>query len=136
MRYSPRNRKVACDHEGLTHAGDIHCFHEFLRVLQLHHFQATHLSGVKHSFPWGNSIVAHHPFDPPSSQQPLPLSQMILALLYPIALGLDRLETSSFSFLCAKNGTFQYLTGLEKIVAKDGKTETSRILKLALPCRC
>ena len=37
------------------------------------------------------------------------LSQMILALMYPIILGLDRLETSSF---LRSNGTFQYLTGL------------------------
>ena len=37
------------------------------------------------------------------------LSQMILALVYPIVLGLDRLETASF---LRSNGTFQYLTGL------------------------
>src|SRR5947208_2545007 len=37
------------------------------------------------------------------------LSQMILALVYPIVLGLDRLETTSF---LRSNGTFQYLTGL------------------------
>src|SRR2546430_13836956 len=34
---------------------------------------------------------------------------MILALIYPLVLGLDRLETSSFLRF---NGTFQYLTGL------------------------
>jgi len=37
------------------------------------------------------------------------LSQMILALVYPIILGLDRLETAS---LLGSNGSFQYLTGL------------------------
>jgi hypothetical protein len=37
------------------------------------------------------------------------LSQMLLALIYPILLGLDRLETAS---LLRANGTFQYLTGL------------------------
>jgi len=37
------------------------------------------------------------------------LSRMILALMYPIVLGLDRLETASF---LRSNGTFQYLTGL------------------------
>ena len=37
------------------------------------------------------------------------LSQMILALVYPIVLGLDRMETASF---LRSNGTFQYLTGL------------------------
>jgi hypothetical protein len=34
---------------------------------------------------------------------------MVLALVYPIILGLDRIETSSF---LKNNGTFQYLTGL------------------------
>jgi hypothetical protein len=90
MRYSPRNIRVACDHKGLTHVGGIHFFHEFLRVLQLRHFLATHLT-----YPRRNNH--YH------------LSQMILALLYPIVLGLDRLETSSF---LRTNGTFQYLTGL------------------------
>ena len=90
MRYSPRNIKVACDHEGLTHVGGIHFFHEFVRVLQLRNFLATHLT-----YPRRNN--RYH------------LSQMMLALLYPIVLGLDRLETSSF---LRANGTFQYLTGL------------------------
>jgi hypothetical protein len=40
------------------------------------------------------------------------LSQMILALVYPIVLGLDRLETTSF---LRANGTFQYLTGLAQL---------------------
>jgi hypothetical protein len=38
------------------------------------------------------------------------LSQMILALIYPIVLGLDRIETAS---LLRSNGTFQHLTGLQ-----------------------
>jgi hypothetical protein len=37
------------------------------------------------------------------------ISQMLLALVYPIVLGLDRIETAS---LLRSNGTFQYLTGL------------------------
>src|SRR5437870_13629721 len=90
MRYSPRNIRVACDHKGLTHFGGVYFFHEFLRVLQLRNFLATHLA-----YPRRNS--RYH------------LSQMILALVYPIVLGLDRLETASF---LRSNGTFQYLTGL------------------------
>ncbi len=35
--------------------------------------------------------------------------QMLMALVYPIVLGLDRIETAS---LLRANGTFQYLTGL------------------------
>jgi Transposase DDE domain group 1 len=90
MLYSPRNIKIACDHRGLTHFGGIYFFHEFLRMLQLRNFLATHLT-----YPRRNN--RYH------------LSQMILALLYPIVLGLDRLETASF---LRSNSTFQYLTGL------------------------
>ena len=90
MRYSPRNIKIACDHAGLTHFGGVYFFHEFLRVLQFRNFLATHLN-----YPRRNN--RYH------------LSQMILALVYPIVLGLDRLETASF---LRSNGTFQYLTGL------------------------
>lgn len=77
VRYSPRNIKIACDHAGLTHYGGVYFFHEFLRVLQIRNFLATHLT-----YPRRNS--RYH------------LSQMILALMYPIVLGLDRLEAASF----------------------------------------
>ena len=90
MLYSPRNIKIACNHAGLTHYGGVYFFHEFLRVLQLRHFLARHIT-----YPRRNS--RYH------------LSQMILALMYPIVLGLDRLETASF---LRSNGTFQFLTGL------------------------
>jgi len=39
------------------------------------------------------------------------VSQMLLALVYPIVLGLDRIETAS---LLRSDGTFQYLTGLQR----------------------
>ena len=90
MKYSPKNIKVPCDHKGLTHFGGVYFFHEFLRVLQLRHFLASHLV-----YPRRNS--RYH------------LSQMIFALMYPIVLGLDRIETASF---LRSNGTFKYPTGL------------------------
>src|ERR1700758_3791037 len=90
MRRSPRNLEIACNHAGLTHFGGVYFFHEFLRVLQLRNFLATRLT-----YPRRNNH--YH------------LSQMILALVYPIVLGFDRLETASF---LRTNGTFQYLTGL------------------------
>jgi hypothetical protein len=46
----------------------------------------------------------------PRRNQRYTLSQMIMALVYPVILGLDRLETASF---LRSNGTFQYLTGLQ-----------------------
>jgi hypothetical protein len=90
MKYSPRNVRIACEHGGLTHFGGAFFFNEFIRVLQLRNFLARHLQ-----YPRRNS--RYH------------LSQMILALVYPIVLGLDRIETASF---LRSNGTFQYLTGL------------------------
>jgi len=90
MRRSPKNVRIAFNHRGLTHYGGIFFFHEFTRVLQLRDFLARHLT-------YGRP---RHDYS---------LSQMLLALAYPILLGLDRLETASF---LRTNGTFQYLTGL------------------------
>ena len=90
MRRSPKNVKIACNHRGLTHYGGIFFFHEFTRVLQLRDFFARHLKYRRLRCDYT-------------------LSQMLLALTYPILLGLDRLETASF---LRHDGTFQYLTGL------------------------
>lgn len=90
MRRSPRNLTIACNHAGLTHFGGVYFFHEFLRVLQFRRFLTRHLRY-------------------PRRNQRYSLAQMILALIYPIVLGLDRLETASFLRF---NSTFQYLAGL------------------------
>ena len=90
MRRSPKNVKVAFNHRGLTHYGGLFFFHEFTRVLQLRAFLSRHLRYGRPRYDYS-------------------LSQMLLALIYPILLGLDRLETASF---LRHNGTFQYLTGL------------------------
>jgi hypothetical protein len=75
----------------LTHFGGVYFFHEFLQVLQLRHLLTHHL-----------------PY--PRRNRRYSVAQMILALVYPIVLGLDRIETASF---LRSNGTFQYLTGLQ-----------------------
>ena len=90
MIRSPRNVSVAFNHAGLTHYGGAFFLHEFLRLLQIRHFLARH-------------------FDWPRRNSDYSLSQMILALTWPIILGLDRLESAS---LLRSNGTFQFLTGL------------------------
>src|SRR2546421_6813106 len=77
MRRSPRNLRIACDHRGPTHFGGVYFFHEFLQLLQLRDFLARHLSYPKRNHRYS-------------------LSQMILALVYPVVLGLDRLETALF----------------------------------------
>src|ERR1700734_4560725 len=90
MRRGPRNLRIAFDHRGLTHFGGAYFFHEFLQVLQMRRF-------LSRAVPY------------PRRNHRYSVSQMLLALVYPIVLGLDRLETASF---LRSNGTFQYLTGL------------------------
>ena len=90
MRRSPKNIRIAFDDTGLTHYGGVLFFHEFTRVLQLRRCFTRHLK-----YPRRN-----HRYE---------LSQILLALIFPILLGLDRLETAA---LLRANGTFHYLTGL------------------------
>ena len=90
MRRSPRNVRLAFNDAGLTHYGGAFFLHEFLRVLQIRNFLALHLT-------W------------PRRNRDYSLSQMVLALTWPLILGLDRIETAS---LLRSNSTFQFLTGL------------------------
>src|ERR1039458_3582081 len=77
MRRSPRNLRIACNHNGLTHFGGIYFFNEFLRVLQFRDFLARYVAYSRRNCRYS-------------------VSKMILALLCPIVLGLDRIETASF----------------------------------------
>ena len=88
---SPRNVRFACNHAGLTHFGGAYFFHEFVRVLHVRHFLAEQIR-----YPRRNRDYS--------------VSQILLALVYPIVFGLDRIETSS---LLRSDRTFQYLTGLQ-----------------------
>lgn len=74
----------------MTHYGGVVFFHEFIQVLQWRRFAS-----------WNLDYARLH--------QRYSLPQILLALVYPIILGLDRLETAA---LLQANGTFQYLTGL------------------------
>ena len=105
MVRSPRNVRIAFNHAGLTHYGGSFFLHEFLRLLQLRHFLARHLHWDRR-----NSTYS--------------LSQMILALTWPVILGLDRLESAS---LLRSNGTFQFLTGLPSF--PDAQTLRRFLLK-------
>ena len=91
MRRSPQKLRIAWNDAGLTHFGGVHLFHEFLRVLHFRNFLTQQIR-----YPRRNREYS--------------VSQMLLALVYPIVLGLDRIETAS---LLRRNGTFQYLTGLQ-----------------------
>jgi len=88
---SPRNVRITCNHRGLSHFGGSYFFHEFLRVL---HFR-NYVAGQIH-YPRRNRVYS--------------VSQMLLALVHPILLGLDRIETAA---LLHTDETFQYLAGLQ-----------------------
>lgn len=111
MRRSPRNVKIAWNHAGLTHFAGIFFFHNFLRALQLRDFVARHVLYGRRNH--DDSV-----------------SQMVLALVYPIVLGLDRIETAS---LLRSDGTFQYLTGLQSF--PDPQTLRRFLLNAPAPLR-
>jgi len=67
MTQDTRNVKIAFSHGGLTHYGGILFFNEFTRVLQLRRFLTRHLQY-------------------PRRNQRYTLSQMVMALVYPIIL--------------------------------------------------
>src|SRR5580658_1403498 len=91
VRRSPRNVRITCNHRGLSHFGGSYFFHEFLRVLHFRNYVAGHI---------------HYP----RRNQDYSVSQMLLALVHPILLGLDRIETAA---LLHSDETFRYLTGLQ-----------------------
>ena len=88
---SPRNVRFSFNHRGLSHFGGAYFFHEFVRVLHVRHFLAEQIRYSRRNRDYS-------------------VSQMLLALVYPILLGLDRIETAS---LLRSDRTFQYLTGLQ-----------------------
>src|SRR3989440_2088299 len=88
---SPRNVRITCNHQGLSYFGGSYFFHEFLRVLHFRNYVAGQI---------------HYP----RRNRDYSVSQMLLALVHPILLGLDRIETAA---LLHTDETFQYLTGLQ-----------------------
>jgi Transposase DDE domain group 1 len=88
---SPRNVRFSFNHRGLSHFAGAYFFHEFVRVLHVRHFLAEQIRYSRRNRDYS-------------------VSQMLLALVYPILLGLDRIETAS---LLRSDRTFQYLTGLQ-----------------------
>src|SRR6266478_6288111 len=71
----------------LSHFSGSYFFQEFVRVLHFRYFLAEQ--------------IRYH-----RRNRDYSISQMLLALVYPIVLGLDRIETAS---LLRSDGTFQYL---------------------------
>lgn len=90
MARGPRNLVVSFGSRTLTHFGGVYLLHRFLTRLG---FKAALAKDV--AFAQRNNRYS--------------VGEMILALLYPMILGLERLETTH---LLTRNGVFQYLTGL------------------------
>lgn len=90
MRSGARKIRTKFTAAGLTHFGGVYLFHQFLQHLQLRSYMYRHLNFVQRN----NRYT---------------LTELFLALIYPMILGLEKIEVS---VLLKMNGTFQYLTGL------------------------
>lgn len=90
MRYGPKNLKVSYTGNTLTHFGGLWLIQRFLRQLRLR-----------------RRLQRTVPFHQRNNHYSA--SEMFLALVYPLILGLGRLESTR---LLQHNGVFQYLAGL------------------------
>jgi hypothetical protein len=90
MPRGPRRLAITFGAKNLTHYGGVYLLHRFLSRI-----------GFK-------AAVARHVTLPQRNHR-YSVGEMLLALLYPMILGLERLETTQ---LLRQNGVFQYLTGL------------------------
>lgn len=92
MAYGPKNLKISYSSQSLTHFGGLWLIQQFLRRLNLRWRLQKYVG-----FPQRNNHYS--------------ASEMFLALIYPMILGLGRLEATH---LLRQNGVFRYLTGLPR----------------------
>jgi hypothetical protein len=90
MQYGPKNLILKFDGKNLTHFGGVYLLHLFFKRIELRHHLYRNIK-----FAQRNNRYT--------------VAEEMLALIYPISLGLGRIETSH---LLKHNGAFQYLTGL------------------------
>lgn len=90
MRSGARNIRMKFTSAGLTHFGGIYLLHQFLQQLRMRSYLYHHLR----FFQRNNRYT---------------LSELLIALIYPMILGLEKIEVSA---LLNTNGIFQYITGL------------------------
>jgi hypothetical protein len=90
MPRGPRRLAITFGAKNLTHYGGVYLLHRFLSRIGFKNSVARYVS----------LIQRNHRYS---------VGEMLLALLYPMILGLERLETTQ---LLRQNGVFQYLTGL------------------------
>jgi hypothetical protein len=91
MRKVPSKIRISFAADALTHFGGLYLLASYFRQLQLRRLLHESIR-----FPRWNTLYS--------------ISEELLALLYPMILGLGRLEATR---LLQQNGTFQYLTGLQ-----------------------
>ncbi|MFN3466522.1 MAG: IS1380 family transposase [Candidatus Brocadiales bacterium] len=90
MRFGPKNLRISFTGKALTHFGGIYLLYRFFRQIRL----KTSLCNII-TFPQRNNRYT--------------IAEEMLALIYPMSLGLGRIEAT---YLLKQNGVFQYLTGL------------------------
>lgn len=90
MPRGPRSFGILSRPDALTRYGGVYLLHRFFSAIGLKHALARHFSERRRNGDYSTG-------------------ELVLALLYPIILGLKRLETTR---LLRTNGLFQYLTGL------------------------
>jgi hypothetical protein len=90
MAYGPKNLQTSFAAASLTHFGGVYLLRQFLHQLRLRRFLGLHIQ-----YPQRNNRYS--------------ITETLLALIYPIILGLEKIEVSAF---LKTNGVFQYLTGL------------------------
>ncbi|MEW6110451.1 MAG: IS1380 family transposase [Nitrospirota bacterium] len=90
MPFGPKNLKISFTGKNVTHFGGVYLLHLFLKRMKL------------------KSLFSRHVFFAQRNNH-YSISEVLLALIYPIALGFGRIETTH---LLKHNGVFQYLAGL------------------------
>jgi hypothetical protein len=90
MPYGPKNLRISFTAKTLSHFGGVYLLYQFLSQLGLRGLISQRI----------RLLQRNHRYS---------ISDMLLALIYPMMLGLDRIETTH---LLRRNGVFQYLSGL------------------------
>lgn len=107
-RSGAKNVHVSFSAGKLTHFGGVYLLHDFLQQLQFRTFLSRQLRTAERN---------NH----------FSITERLFALLYPMILGLDKIELTA---LLGTNGVFQYLTGLPRF---PNPTTLRRFLVAAAP---
>jgi len=107
MPKGPRKLKIEFTSGTLTHYGGVYLFHRFLTRI-----------GFKNAVAMDVRLAQRN--------NRYTVGELLLAILYPIILGLERIETT---YLLQANGVFQYLSGL--LVYPNATTLRRFLLRLA-----